>query len=219
MKYLLIFFILIFSQSVSGQKLKGSYHRGGFEDTDYTENWSFKKDGTFRYFSQDAVSTPHIGRGTYKIRFSVLFLNFDSASDYNDELENLELQSHKCEEDSITIEICVKEKSSGNVLLGCNAHFPNIGSQRGHDSKGILILKLPKSEETQTLIISYLDFEDISIPLKMYENHKIQANLVMNAYNIVDGGKEKYFIVRKTRKTLVLRKNSRFEKFIIYGHK
>lgn len=148
-----------------------------------------------------------MGQGTYKIRFRTLILDF--AVPDNVQQEGFEIMSYSNSEDSITINITVTEGITGEPLRNIvSAYIANLSLGVITDSLGQIMLKLPKSNKTQSLSISCIGYQELKIPINMSQNHKIDATLGMKVYWI-EKGQIKYKIIKRSKKSLILKKDGR----------
>ena len=189
MKKILILGLLLLPSLTYGQRLKGNYNRG--VDGFWAEFFSFSWNGKFIYHLSDTWG--RYGKGKYKIDDKTLTLYFDKPC---------EIKSKRCKSDSITILIEVTQGTDNRPSFS-TVTIGNKETIRITDKEGIISWKIPKSNDSLKMKITSPVYQEVMVDLEGNKHHQIKINYPNNGDFRM--GTIQYEIVRRSRKTLVLK--------------
>lgn len=191
MRQLLIILLIGQSLAVWGQSIPtGNFYTKKGNQVFETELFQFNSDKTFKYLMFGCVENA-LGQGRYEIENDTLTLNFEQHP-MKRQTERIEFNEGKSDKTTINIEAKILESESG--FRGINCYLKNLQKGTVTDSTGYAQLVINRLITTDTLIISFIGYRHVQIPIKpTYDNINVLATLD-NLYFYDEGDKEKFKI-------------------------
>jgi len=207
-RFKLLFLILLIPLTVTAQnKLEGEYYLSHpeFMIIDFSESYTFSKDGTFTYESRGDLGPINYGNGTYQLSKEQLAINFSTVKTINSEVKIDSLEDNE-KYNSVEFHFEFYDlENEKEVSVTIFKFFENKSKNKVFNSnnRGICNIILPKGQEVQTYTISSLGYERFEVELMNNSSKTIKIRLAKSQREQIFGKYFKKEIANITKKEIL----------------
>ncbi|WP_139316581.1 hypothetical protein [Algoriphagus marinus] len=172
---------------------------------DFSDSYTFSKDGTFTYESRGDLGPINYGNGTYQLSKEQLAINYSTAKNINSEVN---IESLEDDEKYNSVEFHFEFYDLENekeVSATIFKYFENKSKNKVFNSnnRGICNIILPKGQEVQTYTISSLGYEIFEVEVMNNSSKTIKIGLAKSRGEQIFGKYFKKEISNYTKKEIL----------------
>ncbi len=192
-------------------QLKGKYcYNGGF----VWECINFLDSNKFEIYSGSCTNNDS-GKGVFTIKGNNLFLQFET--DKTKKKNEILFEKESTNTDSITIEIIICDERN-DALFNASAHIENRNLGIAVNTNGVGKFNVPRTSDVQSLIISYVGYKQLRIPIQLDGNYKIKVILAEEIGRDYDSEDRIILKIKSIRKddSILLKHNYKYSRYETY---